>query len=161
MPSLTEVLDARGIPHELISHPRTYTSIQEARALGVDADEVAKTVVLDAGSGHAIAVIPASRRLDMRLVREALGDPEAHLATEREIEHDFPTFELGALPPLGSLLEASMYVDPELMAHDVIVFAAGIQTESVRVRIEDLFRGEDARVVPLTSWSGRDGRVVR
>jgi hypothetical protein len=89
---------------------------------GVEADEVLKTVSLDTASGHALAVNPASRRLQMTLVRRAVGDPHVSLATEDELEHDFPEFELGSLPPLGSLLHVTIYVDTEVMAHDTVVF---------------------------------------
>jgi prolyl-tRNA editing enzyme YbaK/EbsC (Cys-tRNA(Pro) deacylase) len=34
---------------------------------------------------------------------------------------------------------AHVYVDPEVMGHDSVVFAAGSQTESVKIRTEDLF----------------------
>jgi hypothetical protein len=90
MTSVEEHLRARGVAFEPVSHEPADTSIDEARALGVPADEVVKTVVLDTESGHALAVIPASRRLDMRLVRAAVGDRHAGLASEEELERDFP-----------------------------------------------------------------------
>jgi Ala-tRNA(Pro) deacylase len=150
MSELKETLTERGITFELLPHAKAYTSIEEARALGIDADEVVKTIVLDTQDGHAVAVIPASRRLNMNLVRDALADNHAALATENEIEQDFPGYELGALPPLGTLLHAPVFVDPEVMTHETIVFAAGSQTESVKARTKDVFRGENVREVPLT-----------
>lgn len=109
-----------------------------------------KTLALDTTRGHELVVIPASRRLDMKLVHEAVGDKHARLASEQELEEDFAGYELGALPPLGSLLSAPTYVDPEVMQHDTVVFAAGSRTESVKAKTEDLFRDESVTVVPLT-----------
>jgi prolyl-tRNA editing enzyme YbaK/EbsC (Cys-tRNA(Pro) deacylase) len=43
-----------------------------------------------------------------------------------------------------------VYVDPEVMAHDEVVFAGGTQTESVKMRTEDVFRDGTATIVPLT-----------
>jgi prolyl-tRNA editing enzyme YbaK/EbsC (Cys-tRNA(Pro) deacylase) len=150
MATVAEHLEGRGVPFELIPHDRAYTSIGEAQALGIDADEVLKTIVLDTEGGHALAVIPASRRLDMRLARDAVGDQHARFATEEELERDFPAFELGALPPLGSLLGAPAYVDPEVLDHETVVFAAGAQNQSVKARIEDLLRDEPYTRAPLT-----------
>jgi Ala-tRNA(Pro) deacylase len=79
-----------------------------------------------------------------------VGAKHVRMATEEEIEKDFPNYELGAVPPLGSLVGAPTYVDPEVMGHDTLVFAAGTQTESIRVRSEDLFRNESVTVAPLT-----------
>jgi len=150
MLGVSEDLEKRGVTFEATSHPETYTSVDEARALGIAADEVLKAVMLNTASGYRLAVVPASRRLDMKLVEKALGDKHARLATEQELELDFPGYELGALPPLGSLLSVPTYVDPEVMGHEMIVFAAGSRTDSVKVRTKDLFRDEPVSISPLT-----------
>jgi Ala-tRNA(Pro) deacylase len=150
MPTVAEHLRGKGLEFEVIPHAQAYTSVEEARALGISADEVLKSVAVKTASGYALAVVPGTRRLDMRRVRDAVGDHHARLATEEELERDFADFELGGLPPLGSLLGVSMYVDPEVMDHDVVVFAAGKQTESVRMRREDLLRAEPHTVAPLS-----------
>ena len=98
MSDVTDQLTKRGVPHEVISHEQAYTSTDEALALGISADELVKTIVLDTGSGHALAVIPGSRRLDIRAAERAVGDKHVRLATEEEIEKDFPGYELGAMP---------------------------------------------------------------
>jgi len=150
---VTDLLDKRGVTFEVIPHDQTYTSIGEATALGISADEVLKTLVLDTASGNAIAVVPGSRRIDMRSVEKALEAKHVRLATEEEIEKSFPGYELGALPPLGSLYGIQTFVDPEVMRHDTVVFAAGSQTESVKLRTEDLFRDERTTIAPLTRYS--------
>lgn len=146
----TEYLEGRGVPFDVVPHDKAFTSIDEARAIGIEADAVVKTLLLDTAAGHALAVIPGDRRLDMRLVEGVVGDKHAHLATEQEIEHDLPGVELGSLPPLGGLLKARTYVDPEVLEHETIVFAAGTQTESVRARSEDVFRDEGVTVAKIT-----------
>jgi Ala-tRNA(Pro) deacylase len=149
MSVVTEHLEQQGIAFELISHRQAYTSTEEARALGVDAGEVLKTLAVRTGPGYALVVIPASRRLDLHLVREALGDNHARLASEEELGRDFARYQLGALPPLGALVGASVYVDPEVLRHGTVAFAAGTQTESVKLRSGELFGGQQARTVPL------------
>jgi prolyl-tRNA editing enzyme YbaK/EbsC (Cys-tRNA(Pro) deacylase) len=67
---------------------------------------------------------------------------------------------LGALPPLGSLVRAHVYVDPEVMGHDSVVFAAGSQTESVKIRTEDLFGGEPVTVAPLSRHPEEDDKEL-
>ena len=153
MSLVIEYLNARGVPYEVIHHDPSVTSLEEARAVHMDADHVLKAVVISTRGGHAITVIPASRRLDMHLVRKALEDPCAHLATEDELQCDFPSIELGGTPILGWLLDAETLVDPCVLQRDTVVFAAGTRTESVRVRTRDLFRGEHAAFVPLVGES--------
>jgi Ala-tRNA(Pro) deacylase len=146
----TEYLQGRGVPHEVIAHDTAFTTLDEAKELGIEADAVVKTLLLDTAAGHVLAVIPGGRRLDMRLVEGVVGDKHAHLATEQEIERDLPGVELGSLPPLGGLLKMHAYVDPEVLEHETIVFAAGTQTESIRALSEDVFREETVTVAKLT-----------
>ena len=148
--SVIKLLKAKAIPYDVLPHKTAYTATTEAEAVHVPRGEVLKTVVLDTGSGHAIVVVPGSRKLDMDLVRQALGDGAAHLASESEIGRDFPGFELGAVPPLQSLAHVPVYVDPEVMLYPVVVFAES-QTESIRARTEDLFAGESVTVTPI-AW---------
>jgi Ala-tRNA(Pro) deacylase len=147
---VTDHLVGRGIAFEVTRHTQTLTTVDEARAIGIPASEVVKTLVVNTASGHALAVVPSSRRLDMELAQRATGDRHARLASEEELTRDFALYELGAVPPLGSLLAAPVYVDPEVWDHETVVFAAGTHTESIRVRTDDLFEDTSVIVVPLS-----------
>ena len=149
MTQVTEHLQTRGVPFEPIAHQQACTPVAEARALGIDAGEVLKTVAVRVAGGYALMAIPATCRLDMRLARAAVGDRHVRLATEEELLRDFPGFELGALPPLGSLLGAPLYVDQEVLQHQTVVFAAGSQTESVQLKTADLLQHEQVTALPL------------
>jgi len=149
MTQVTEHLQTHGVPFTAIAHQQAYTSIGEARALGIEASEVLKTVAVRAAGGYALIAVPATGRLDMHLVQAAVGDRHVRLATEEELRRDFPGIELGALPPLGSLLGAPLYVDQEVLQHETVVFAAGSQTESVQLRTADLLQHEQPRALPL------------
>lgn len=158
MTQVTEHLHARGVPFEPIAHRQACTSIDEARALGVEASEVVKTVAVRAGGGYALMAVLATGRLDMHLVQEAVADRHVRLATEQELRRDFPGFELGALPPLGSLLGAPLYVDEEVLQHETVVFAAGSRTESVQIRTADLFQHEQMTTRPLIKQADDTGQ---
>jgi Ala-tRNA(Pro) deacylase len=149
MTQVTEHLQTHGVPFAPIAHQQAYTSIDEARALGIEASEVVKTVAVRVAGGYALMAVPATGRLDMHLVQAAVGDRHVRLATEEELLRDFPGFELGALPPLGSLLGAPLYVDQEVLQHETVVFAAGSQTESVQLKTADLLQHEKATLLPL------------
>ena len=151
MSLVTDYLDARGIPYEVLRHDPSITALEEARRVHMDADHVLKAVVIESTGRRAVAVVPATRRLDMDLVRAALGDPSAHLATEQDLQADLPSFELGGMPVFGWLLDAETLVDPSVLERETVVFAAGTRTESVRVRIRDLFQGEHASFAPLVA----------
>src|SRR5215469_3390809 len=72
MTRVTEHLKTHGVPYAPITHQQAYTSIAEARALGIDASEVLKTVAVRGAGGYALMAIPATCRLDMHLVQAAV-----------------------------------------------------------------------------------------
>ena len=72
-------------------------------------------------AGYAQLAVPATGRLDMHLVQAAVVDRHVRRATEEELLRDFPGIELGALPPLGSLLGAPLYVDQQVLQHETAV----------------------------------------
>src|SRR6201989_3673718 len=158
MMQVREDLQTRGVPFEHIVHQQAYTSIAEARALSINASEVLKTVAMRVAGGYALMAVPATCRLDMHLVQAAVGDRHVRLATEEELLRDFPGIELGALPPLGSLLGAPLYVDQEVLQHETVVFAAGSQTESVQVRTADLLQQEQGTPLPLIKHADENGK---
>ncbi len=156
MTAVEEYLQMRGVEFEVIPHERTLSTVEEARALGVAVDEALKTLVMDTSAGHVLVVIPGSRRVDLHKVRDALGDHHARLASEEELGADFVGYELGAMPPLGSLVGARTFVDPEVLTHETVVFAAGSQTRSLKARTADLFRDEQITVAPVASHPGEE-----
>jgi Ala-tRNA(Pro) deacylase len=154
MTTLTDYLTQEGIEYEVLQHERAFTGIAEARALGMKADEVLKTVIVDTGERHVAMVLPSGERLDMALVRSVLEDRDASLADEDEITHDFGGFELGALPPVALLLGIETIVDPTVRDHGTVIFAAGTQTESVKVDATPLFDAQSVRFAEIAEvWN--------
>ena len=152
---VVQALRQRGAHFEVVHHARAVDGVQEAIALGLAPADVLKAVVLESHGAPALAVVPANRRLDMHLVRSALGDPHARLASEDEIEQELPGCQLGAVPALGSVLHTPVYVDPEVLRHPVVAFAAGTQTESVKGPTDELFLGEFVTVTPIAESPGQ------
>jgi Ala-tRNA(Pro) deacylase len=150
MTEVIEYLETKEIPFEVLEHERAFTALEEAATLHVDPHIVVKTVLVDTRWGRVLTVIPGDRRIDMQLLREALGDHFAHLASEVELMGVYPRLELGTLPPLGRLLELPIFVDGDVMRHDWVVFPAGSQTEAVRARNRDIFDREHVTITRLT-----------
>ena len=149
MTVLSRALALESVDYEVIEHPRTDTAAAEAKVLGVPLDEVAKTVVLVTPAGHVRAVLPASERLDLARVRELLGDGKTvHLASEAELAHDYPMFELGAVPPLGGPRDPVL-VDRHTAERESVIVEAGSHGESLLMKTVDLLTVTDAKVAEI------------
>ena len=124
--TVTEYLRAEGIHHEVVEHEQTMSAAAEAAATQRPQQQVAKTVVLHDGGVYLIAVVPASHRLDLRKLRELLdAGGSLQLATEAQMADDFPTLEVGAVPPFGPMTPAAEVVDRHLLDEERVLCAAG------------------------------------
>jgi Ala-tRNA(Pro) deacylase len=146
---VTRVLDRRGARYDVVEHDATYSAVAEARAAAVDPEATAKTVALHDHDGYRLAVVPASERLDVRRARELLGaSHHLRLATEEELQRDFPAFDVGALPPFGTTPMPEI-VDVRLLRYERIVCAGGEHRRSVLMSTLDLLRIAEPRVADI------------
>ncbi|MGZ4179835.1 MAG: aminoacyl-tRNA deacylase [Solirubrobacteraceae bacterium] len=148
--AISEFLDGEGIHYELIEHEPTMSAAAEARATHFPPDQVAKTVVLHDGSAYVIAAIPASERLDLHKLRRLLGaTSQLRLAGEDEIARDFPSLEVGAVPPFGPMVPAAEVIDRTLLDQQRILCPAGDHRHSVLVDPRDVVRITVAKIADI------------
>lgn len=144
-------LEGEGVACRLIEHEPTMSAVAEARVANLSPDQVAKTVVLHDGAAYVIAAIPAADRLDLHKVRDLLGATRhLRLATEDEIAHDFPSFEIGAVPPFGAIMPAAEVLDSALIHQQRILCPAGDHRHSVLVDPREIVRITAARVADIS-----------
>jgi len=147
--AVTRLLERRDVRYEVVEHDATYSAAAEARATEADPEATAKTIALRDRDGYRLAVVPASERLDLRRVRQLLGATHhLRLATERELERDFPAFDVGAMPPFATSPLPEI-VDLRLLRHDRIVCAGGEHRRSVRMDALELLRITEPRVADI------------
>jgi Ala-tRNA(Pro) deacylase len=148
---LVELLRREGIDCELLSHARTERAAEEAEALGMSPQEVAKTLVVATAEGYVRAVVPAASRLSLAKIRDVLGSPkkQTHLATEEALGRDYPEFELGAVPPFGGARSHRVLIDHGVAEQESVVVEAGSHVASLRLRAADLINLTRAEVVDI------------
>jgi Ala-tRNA(Pro) deacylase len=94
-------------------------------------------------------VVPASERLDMHKVKDALGSRGLRLVTEQELAESFEGFEVGAVPPFGSMFHALELVDERLLEQDRILCSGGDHEHAILVDPRDVVQAGQARVVDI------------
>jgi Ala-tRNA(Pro) deacylase len=135
----TSILEHDGIAFELLPHAHAETARAEADAVGASPDEVAKTVVVVCDRGFVRALVPASRRLDLRKLAGVLERRrDFRLATEAELAAGYRGFAIGSVPPLGGRDDDCVVLDRRLAHLDSMLIEAGTHDESVRLRTRDL-----------------------
>ena len=124
------------IPYEVVAHPYRGSSYGSALAARVAPDRVAKGVVLKEDSTYTLAVLPATRRLDINRLRRQT-EREYELASEDELRELLPDCTIGAVPAVGPAYGMNTLVEQSLRTQPELYFEAGDHEELIRVSESD------------------------
>ena len=133
---LKEHLEKAHASYSPVAHIPARSSQYAASLLHIPGKEVAKTVVLRAGSQVLLAVLPASHHVNLKNLAGIVGTP-VELIEEQECYRLFPDCQHGAVPPFGELYGLSVYMDKTLADSPEIIFSAGTLTEGIRMGYAD------------------------
>ncbi|MBI2881592.1 MAG: YbaK/EbsC family protein [Candidatus Tectomicrobia bacterium] len=130
--ALQRYLARQGIEYEAVPHSQAFSASRIAQASHVPGDRGAKAVVLKGEGGYCLAVLPASRRLQVDELRDSYN-LLVEMATEKEIGALFQDCELGAIPPIGAAYGLEAIVDESLPEEGEVYFEAGDHATLLRV----------------------------
>lgn len=153
---LKQFLDVEGIKYVTISHSVAYTAQVIATLTHIPGKELAKTVIVKIDGTYAMAVLPASRQLDLALLRAAAQAKTVSVAYEAEFKSRFPDCETGAMPPFGNLYGMAVYADESLSHDQEIAFNAGSHRELYRLSWKDFERLVEPMVARLATELAAD-----
>jgi Ala-tRNA(Pro) deacylase len=151
---LKEFLDAQKVKYVSVSHSPAFTAQEIAAAAHVSGKDLAKTVMVTLDGKMAMAVLPASLKVDLGLLKQAVGAAQAELAGERAFQDLFPGCEVGAMPPFGNLYGMEVVVSHRLAEDEDIAFNAGSHTELIRLSYQDFQRLVNPKVAKI-AWGDR------
>ena len=147
---LRDFLDNNNIEYVTISHSPAYTAQRIAELTHTPGKEMAKTVIVKLDDKFAMAVLPASHRVDMDYLKRGVDASQVEVASEQEFKDLFPDCEVGAMPPFGNLYDMDVYVAERLTDDEEIAFNAGSHTELVRMAYTDFENLVSPKVIRLT-----------
>ena len=130
-------LDNHGVKYVTIRHSPAFTAQEIAASAHIRGRELAKTVMVKIDGRMAMAVVPASLRVDCELLRTAARAGKVEIAAESEFGDLFPECELGAMPPFGNLYGMAVYAEESLAEDEDIAFNAGSHVELIQMRYQD------------------------
>jgi Ala-tRNA(Pro) deacylase len=137
---LKEFLNSQHVKFVAINHSPAYTAQEIAALAHVRGKELAKTVMVKLDNKMAMAVLPASLKVNIERLQEASGADQVELASEKEFKDMFPDCEIGGMPPFGNLYGMEVYASHRLAEDAEIAFNAGSHTELIRMAYKDFER---------------------
>ena len=121
---LKRYLDSERIDYDIVSHPRTMTSAETARAAHVSGERLVKSVVIHHELGYLLAVVPSTHRIDLGSLQDLAGT-RLGLAAESEVGEVFDDCDLGAVPPVGAAYGVEVIIDDSLEDLSDVYFEGG------------------------------------
>lgn len=122
---------------------------EAAQALGVPAERVFKTLVVDVpGTGLAVAIVPVTGQMDLKAVAAALGGKRAALADAGDAQRS-TGYVLGGISPFGQRRRLPTVLDESALDHARILVSGGRRGFDVAVAPQDLLRALDGRTAAI------------
>lgn len=139
--------------HEF-AHDRNADSfgLEAAAALGVAADRVFKTLVVQTDrpkdNGLVVAVVPVDRQLDLKALARETGCKRAVLA-DPALAQRTTGYVVGGISPIGQKRSLLTVVDASAAGHVTILVSGGRRGLDVDLAPADLVRVTGARVAAI------------
>ena len=133
---IADFLADQRVACEFLPHPPAFSAQKRAKYLHVTGGRVGKCVLLYGPSGYLLAVLPATYRVDLEALTQALGGP-VRLASGQELTEVFQDCEWGVAPPFGRLYGLETVLEERIPPEAWLIFETHTHTEAVRIRCAD------------------------
>lgn len=136
-------LTAAGVPfsqHVYEHDPAARSYGQEAvDALGLPAEQMFKTLLVDTGAGLAVAVVPVAGSLDLKAMATALGVKRVGMADPAAAQRS-SGYVLGGISPVGQKRALPTVIDESAELFDVVYVSGGRRGFDIGLAPADLVR---------------------
>ncbi len=122
---------------------------EAAVALGLDHDQVFKTLVVVADDELVVAVVPVSCQLSMKRVAAAVGAKKAVMCEPARAERS-SGYIIGGISPIGQRRRLRTVVDESAELFDVVYVSGGRRGMDIGLAPSDMVNVLDAVVAPIT-----------
>lgn len=150
----TRTLDEAGIAYTLVAYDFDAGVESKGRAaaeaIGVEPEQVFKTLMVLADGKPACTVAPSSGEVSMKKIAAALGAKSASMMKPADAER-LTGYKVGGISPLGQMRRVPTLIDETAILFDAIFLNGGQRGLQVRVTAEDLARVLDARLVDVAA----------
>ena len=144
-----EAAEALGLALEPREFPdSTHTAAEAAAAIGVPVGAIVKSLVFGVDDTIVVALVSGSNQLDEDLLAAAAGGKGAH-RVDADTVRTATGYPVGGVPPFGHATALPVYVDEDLLAHDVVWAAAGTPNVNFSIPSATLVEAAKGTVVPL------------
>ena len=142
---------ALGLRLEVRSFPDgTRTAADAAAAIGVSLGQIVKSLAFVVDDRITMALMSGSNRLDERALAAAAGGTTCRRA-DADAVRAATGYPIGGVPPFGHATPLPVFVDRDLLDHEVVWAAAGTPNDNFAIAPSELVRVSGATVADLAA----------
>lgn len=124
--------------------------LEAAQKLGLDPDQIYKTLMVDVGDRRVIGVVPVSRHLQMKAIAAAVSAKKAALADPRVAQRE-SGYVVGGISPFGQRTRHDTVLDEGALRFEEILVSGGRRGFDVGVTPTDLLAVLHAVTAPIAT----------
>lgn len=134
--AIITLLNQNHIMYKLYEHQPVYTSGDAAKIRDTKETQGAKALVFLADKKPVLLVLPGNKKVDNKIFKNTFSIKDLSFAP-REKVFEITGVEVGAVPPLGNVMNLPTYVDKSLLNEEEVAFNAGAHTKSIKMKTKD------------------------
>lgn len=135
--------------HEYVHDPKVRAFGEESvAALGLNPDQVLKTLVAVVDGEPMVGVVPVSGQLDLKALASAAGGRRAQMAPV-ELAERLTGYVVGGISPIGHRRPLPTYLDEQAILFEVVYVSGGRRGLSLGIAPDDLLSITGAQWAPI------------
>jgi prolyl-tRNA editing enzyme YbaK/EbsC (Cys-tRNA(Pro) deacylase) len=115
----------------------TKTAADAAAAIGCEVGQIVKSLIFAVDSEVVLAYVSGANQLDEAKLAAAAGGVRCS-RVDADVVREATGFPIGGVPPFGHTTVLRVFVDPDLLAFDIVWAAAGTWTDVFSITPSDL-----------------------
>ena len=141
------------IPHHYAHDPgNTNFGLEAAGALGVDPEQVFKTLLADVDGALVVAIVPVTGMLDLKALAAAVGGKKAVMAVPAMAERK-TGYIVGGISPIGQKKAHTTILDETAELFDTIFVSGGRRGFDLELAPGDLLSVTNGSTAAIARWN--------
>ena len=126
----------------------TNFGLEAATVLGLDPEQVFKTLLADVDGSLVVGIVPVTGKLDLKALAAAVGGKRAEMADPKLAEKR-TGYIVGGISPIGQKVRHTTVLDETAVLYDTVFVSGGRRGFDLELSPADLLRATDGFIAAI------------